>query len=65
MTIKEKVAYIKGLMEGMNFDVSDNTGKLIKAITETLDVMAAEIEDITLDIDALNEYTDEIDHDLG
>lgn len=65
MTIKEKVAYLKGLMEGMNYDVADNTGKLIKAIVDTLDVMATEVDDISGDIDTLNEYTDEIDHDLG
>lgn len=65
MTIKEKIAYLKGLMEGMNYDVTDNTGKLIKAIVDTLDVMATEVEDISDDIDTLNEYTDEIDHDLG
>ena len=65
MTSKEKVAYIKGMIEGMNYDVSDNTGKLIKALADTLEIISAEIEDIYLDIDALSDYTDEIDHDLG
>lgn len=65
MTIKEKVSYLKGLMEGMNFDVTGDTGKVIKAIVDTLDEMASEVKDICEDIDTLNDYTDEIDHDLG
>lgn len=29
MELKEKVAYIKGLMEGMEYDVSTKEGKLM------------------------------------
>jgi ribosomal protein S27E len=65
MATKEKVAYLKGLMEGMNFDVSGDTGKIIKTIVDILDEMASEVKDICEDIDTLNDYTDEIDHDLG
>ena len=32
MEIKNKVAHLKGLMEGMEFDVSTKEGKIINAI---------------------------------
>ena len=32
MELKEKVAYIKGLMEGMEYDVSTKEGKLMAAV---------------------------------
>ena len=41
MELKEKVAYLKGLMEGMEYDVSTKEGKLMAAVVETLDAMAA------------------------
>ncbi len=44
MTITEKTAYLKGLMEGMNLDESKPENKLIKAIVETLDAMSQEVE---------------------
>ena len=44
MELKEKVAYIKGLMEGMEYDVSTKEGKLMAAVVETLDMMAAKVE---------------------
>ena len=37
MTITEKTAYLKGLMEGLNIDKNDNMGKLVSAIVDTLD----------------------------
>ena len=32
MTITEKTAYLKGLLEGMNIDQTTNEGKLLAAI---------------------------------
>lgn len=65
MGIKEKVAYIKGLMEGMKFDTAGDTGTLLKAIVDALDAIASEVDDISEDLGNLNEYADEIDRDLG
>ena len=65
MEIKNKVAHLKGLMEGMEFDVSTKEGKIIDAIVDSLDDMADELELIYDDIDSLYEYADELDADLG
>lgn len=32
MTITEKTAYLKGLMEGLNIDKNDNMGKLVSGL---------------------------------
>ena len=56
MELKEKVAYIKGLMEGMEYDVSTKEGKLMAAVVETLDMMAAKVEEIDTDVDQLDVY---------
>ena len=65
MEIKNKVAHLKGLMEGMEFDTCSKEGKVIEAIVDILDDMADEIELIYDDIDSLYEYADELDADLG
>ena len=65
MTIQERVSYIKGMMEGMNFEADTNEKKLILAITELLEEMSNEIESIEEDADYLNEYIEELDEDLG
>ena len=48
MEISEKVAYLKGLAEGLNLDTDSKEGKLIAAIIDVLDDMAekfAEVDD--------------------
>ena len=65
MEIKNKVAHLKGLMEGMEFDTTSKEGKVIAAIVDILDDMADELELIYDDVDSLYEYADELDHDLG
>ena len=37
MEITEKVAYLKGLAEGMDLDTDKKVGKLLAAIIDTLD----------------------------
>ena len=54
MEISEKVAYLKGLAEGLNLDTESKEGKLIAAIIDVLDDMAekfAEIDDDLSDVE--------------
>ena len=62
--MKEKVAYLKGLMEGMEYDVSTKEGKLMAAVVETLDAMAARVEEIDTDVDQLFDEVDAVSEDL-
>ena len=65
MEIKNKVAHLKGLMEGMEFDTATKEGKIIAEIVEILCDTSEELEMANDDIEALYEYADELDSDLG
>ena len=65
MGISEKVAYLKGLMEGMNLDENSNEGKLFRAIADVLDEIALEVEDLTDEVMELGDGLDVISDDLG
>ena len=43
MTLTEKAAYIKGMMEGMAFEPQTNEDKLLKAVVDLLDDMASDL----------------------
>ena len=65
MGISEKVAYLKGLMEGLNIDEQTNEGKLFTAIVDVLDEIALEIEDLTDEVMALGDGLDVVSDDLS
>ena len=64
MEISEKVAYLKGLAEGLNLDTESKEGKLIAAIIDVLDDMGekfADIEDELCDVeDGLDAVSDDL-----
>ena len=60
MTTSEKVAYLKGLMEGMKLDTESGEGKLLHLIADVLGDMAEEIEDVESDLCDLSEDIDAI-----
>ena len=65
MGISEKVAYLKGLMEGMNLSADSNEGKLFRAIVNVLDEIALEVEDLTDEVMELGDGLDVISDDLS
>ena len=64
MTISEKSAYLKGLMEGMNLNTESNEGKMIAAIVDLLVDMAKRVTDIEETTIAISDELDEIEEDL-
>lgn len=64
MSISEKVAYLRGLMEGMRIDESTNEGKLFAAIIDALDDIALEIEDLSDEVMELSDGLDVVSDDL-
>jgi len=63
--ISERVAFIKGLAEGMKIDDSTNEGKLLNAIIDVLDDISLAIEDVEEVQDEMGEQVDGIDEDLA
>ena len=64
MTISEKSAYLKGLMDGMSLDTSKDEGKMIAAIVDLLSDMARKVSDIEETTIAISDELDEIEEDL-
>ena len=64
MEITEKVAYLKGLAEGMELDAGKKEGKLLSAIIDVLDDIALEIEDLKDEQAELSEGLDAVSDDL-
>ena len=65
MTTSEKVAYLKGLMEGMKLDKKSDEVKLFGVIADILSDMADDIEDVASDLYDLGEDVDAISDDLS
>jgi DNA-directed RNA polymerase subunit RPC12/RpoP len=63
--ISERVAFIKGLAEGMKIDETTNEGKLFTAIIDVLDDISLAIEDVEEIQDEMGEQVDGIDEDLA
>ena len=65
MTVSEKAAYIKGLMEGMEIDTSKGEGKILAAMADLLEDLALSVQDLEDENANLADYIEEIDEDLG
>ena len=65
MSLSEKVAYIKGLAEGLALDTTTKEGKLITAIIDVLEDVAYDIADIEENALDLAEEIDAISDDLA
>lgn len=61
----EKIAYLKGLAEGLDVTEDTKEGKLFKAIIEVLEEISNSVVDIEDDQDEVNEYLDLLDEDLS
>lgn len=63
--IKERVAYLKGLAEGMQISDATNEGKLLKSMIDVLDDMALAIDDMEEVQEQIGEQVDNMDEDLA
>ena len=61
----EKVAYLKGLAEGMRLDAGSDQGKLLLAMIDAMEAFASEHEDTCAQLDELQQYVEEIDSDVS
>ena len=64
MTISEKAAYLKGMMDGMKLDTEANEGKMIAAIVDLLGDLTRKVTDIEDTTIAISDELDEIEEDL-
>ena len=64
MTLSEKSAYLKGLMEGMKLSTETDEGKMIAAIVELLGDVTKTLGDVQETTIAISDVLDEIEDDL-
>ena len=64
MTISEKAAYLKGLMDGLKLDTDKPEGQMISAIVELLGDVTGRLTDIEETTIAISDELDEIEEDL-
>ena len=65
MTTSEKVAYLKGLAEGMGVQEDAGQGKLFKVIIDILEDLSADLADTQDALDDLADSLDEVSEDLA
>ena len=65
MTTSEKVAYLKGLAEGLGFDKESKEGRILDAILDILEDVAHDIEDLEENAYELGEAIDQVSDDLS
>lgn len=64
MTLSEKSAYLKGLMDGLNLNQETAEGKMIAGIVDLLQEMTTSISDLEENAIAVSDELDEIEDDL-
>ena len=64
MTISEKSAYLKGLMDGLNLNKDTAEGKMIASIVELLGDVTRKLTDVEDTTIAISDELDEIEEDL-
>ncbi len=62
--LKERLAYLKGLVEGLDLDDDTKEGKLFLQIIDLMEGMTSSIENLEEDSEELYDYMDAIDQDL-
>ena len=64
MTISEKSAYLKGLMDGLKLDTEKAEGKMIAAIVDLMGDVTRRLSDVEETTIAISDELDEIEEDL-
>ena len=65
MTVSEKVAYLKGLIDGMGFDADSKNGKLFHAISDILEDLAGNVCELKESSLEMAENIDALSDDLA
>ena len=65
MELLEKVAYLKGMLNGMDLDSDKKETRLITAMIDVIDDLAASVTDLEEETNEMCELIDVLDVDLG
>lgn len=63
--LRAKVAYLQGLAEGLDVEMTSSEGRILASMIDVLGEMAEQVEEIAEAQDELAEYVEDVDYDLG
>lgn len=63
--LRSKVAYLQGLAEGLDVEMTSSEGRILASMIDVLGEMAEHVEEIAEAQDELAEYVEDVDYDLG
>ena len=64
MELKERAAYVKGLMEGLEVEQSSKEGKVIKALYDLVAQLCDTVAELDSDMDQVYDELDAMDEDM-
>ena len=64
MTLSEKAAYLKGLMDGLKLDTEKDENKVLAAVVDMLSDVAETVSDLEDVVDTISDELDCIEEDL-
>lgn len=62
--MREKVSYLKGLVDGLKMDETTNEGRLFKAIINAMDDFAVTVDDVVLVQEQISEDLAEVENNV-
>lgn len=65
MTVTERVAYLKGLFEGLDIDAEKNVGKVLKGMLDTMEALAVSVTDLEQQNAELLDELDDVYEELS
>lgn len=65
LDLKSRVTYLQGLAEGLGIDEATKEGKILTELIHVLRDLADSVEDVLMGQDELEEYIEDVDHDLA
>lgn len=65
MKLSEQMSYLRGLVDGMEIDMTTKEGKVLGQVLEVLQATVLYVDDLQSQIDELTELCETLDEDLG
>ncbi len=65
MGVSEKVAYLKGLMEGLKLDENSDSARIFRAVVDVLDEVSSKLEELADEVEELGDGLDVVSDDLS
>lgn len=65
MKLSEQMSYLRGLVDGMEIDLTTKEGKVLGQLMEVLQAAVLYIDDLQDQVDELTELCEDLDEDLG